>query len=178
MRRYGMALGLMVVGLLLVACGGKGETPPVALAASATVAPVATAPVAQGGYGQPALTYGGYWVEGVPQRDDQGAISVEIRPLNLNNPAETLDFAVALNTHSVDLSMDLQTMAVLRTDTGLEVAASAWEAPRGGHHVRGVLSFPSMVDGRWVVDESTHRLTILIRGLDGVPERVFTWERP
>lgn len=115
------------------------------------------------------------WVLDVPRLDEQGAVSVEITPLNLNVPGHTLDFSVALNTHSVDLGMDLAALATLTTDTGLELPASAWEAPRGGHHVRGTLQFPS-VQGETVVMAGVQRLTLVIRGLDA-PERTFVWEK-
>src|SRR5512136_2348800 len=46
-----------------------------------------------------------------------------------------LSFAVVMDTHSVDLDgVDLRQSAVLRTDKGLEVRPSGWEAPKGGHH--------------------------------------------
>jgi hypothetical protein len=75
--------------------------------------------------------------------DQQGAIIMEVTPLNLGTPAETLDFDVVLNTHSVDLSMDLATLSTLTTDTGITIQATLWDAPRGGHHVEGKLIFPS-----------------------------------
>lgn len=115
------------------------------------------------------------WVEEIPQIDDQGAVSVEIVPLNLNNPGLTLDFQVALNTHSVDLSMDLASLATLETDTGYTVNAITWDAPRGGHHVRGVLSFPAEVDG-FPILRRTSKITIRLVNLE-VPERIFTWKR-
>ncbi len=115
------------------------------------------------------------WPDGQAQQDAQGAVEVTITPLNLNNPGETLDFEVSLNTHSLDLSMDLSTLATLTTDSGLSVSASRWDAPRGGHHVQGKLSFPSKVDGVAILDKAK-RVTLTIKNLDA-PERVFTWER-
>ena len=67
--------------------------------------------------------------------DEQGAISVSVRPLNIGRGEATLDFEIALDTHSVDLSMDLATLATLTTDTGLTMEAGDWQAPQGGHHV-------------------------------------------
>lgn len=115
------------------------------------------------------------WPDGQAQKDAQGAVEVTIIPLNLNNPGDTLDFEVSLNTHSVDLSMDLATLANLTTDTGLVVKASLWEAPLGGHHVSGVLSFPSSLSGVPVLEGAT-RLTLTLISFDAA-ERVFTWER-
>lgn len=105
--------------------------------------------------------------------DEQGAVTVAVTPLNLNTPGETLDFEVALDTHSVDLGMDLAELATLSTDTGLTVASSAWDAPSGGHHVSGTLSFPAVAEGR-NLREGTSKVTVLIRGVDA-DERRFTW---
>jgi hypothetical protein len=116
-----------------------------------------------------------YWGDEIPQIDEQGAVSVEIVPLNLNNPDPTLDFQVALNTHSVDLSMDLALLATLKTDTGYIVNAITWDAPLGGHHVRGILSFPADIDGFPILERASV-ITIRLVNLD-VPERIFTWRR-
>ena len=106
--------------------------------------------------------------------DDQGQITVEVTPADLNNPGETLEFEVGLNTHSVDLSMDLASLATLTTDTGKAVQASQWDAPGGGHHVSGKLIFPAKVEGRPIL-EGAKKLTLIIKNLD-VPERVLSWD--
>jgi hypothetical protein len=106
--------------------------------------------------------------------DDQGAVEVAVTQINLNDPSETLDFEVALNTHSVDLGMDLAQNAFLTTDTGLTVSAVKWDAPSGGHHVSGVLNFPVSLGDQGVL-EGVEQVTLTIRNVD-VPERVFTWK--
>ena len=110
---------------------------------------------------------------GLTQEDNQGAVTVSITPLNLENPSSTLDFEVTLDTHSVDLSMDLAKLAFIRTDGGKEVLASAW--PVGsGHHYKATLSFPALVaDGKSLL-EGISKLTLVIKDI-GVPERVFEW---
>ena len=106
--------------------------------------------------------------------DEQGAVTVAVIPLNLTSAGDTLEFDIALNTHSVDLSMDLATLATLSTDTGITVQPTLWDAPRGGHHVEGKLIFPAMVDGKSIL-EGTSILTLTIANLD-VPSRVFEWQ--
>ncbi len=113
------------------------------------------------------------WPDGEVQLDEQGFVEVAITPLNLNAPDETLDFSVGLNTHSVDLSMDLASLATLEADNGLGVRAVLWDAPSGGHHVSGVLSFPTLVDGEQLLEGASH-LTLKIHDVDA-PERNFTW---
>ena len=86
-------------------------------------------------------------------------------------------FSVAMDTHSVDLDgVDLMQTAVLRTAGGLEVQPIEWQAPTGGHHRSGVLTFPPVLDdGSLVPGDGTFEL--VIRDVGGVPERTFAWPR-
>ena len=113
------------------------------------------------------------WPDGEVKLDEQGYVEVAVTPLNLNSPDGTLNFSVGLNTHSVDLSMDLSAMATLEADNGLGVDAVTWDAPSGGHHVSGILSFPTIADGVALLDGASH-LTLKIHNVDA-PERIFTW---
>jgi hypothetical protein len=106
--------------------------------------------------------------------DNQGAVAVTVKPLDLSIQAEKLLFEVALETHSVDLSMDLAALSTLTTDTGLTVQSDVWDAPRGGHHVSGTLSFPSSVEGKPILDGAS-KLTLAIKDVDA-PERIFAWD--
>jgi hypothetical protein len=85
-----------------------------------------------------------------------------------------MEFTVVLNTHSIDLSMDLGPLATMTTDTGLSVPAKLWDAPLGGHHTSGRLVFPLGPEALPMLDEAS-RLTLTIINLD-VPSRVFEWE--
>jgi len=114
--------------------------------------------------------------ESLTRIDQQGSVTVAVTPLNFEQPGQTLDFQVSLETHSVDLSLDLATVATLTTDTGLVVQALSWGGPKGGHHVSGTLSFPSTQDGKPVM-EGAKKLTLTIKDLDD-PERVFIWDLP
>lgn len=106
--------------------------------------------------------------------DPQGAVTVEVTPLNLDNPSEQLEFDVVMDTHSVDLNMDLATLATLTTDTGITVQATLWDAPRGGHHVTGKLIFPATNDGMAILDGAS-KLTLTIVNVDA-PSRAFEWD--
>ncbi len=161
-------LALMAAGLLLGGCRTTAE-PTVGLAtATRTSVPSATAPANPPEPG--ALS------EADTRIDEQGMVVFEVTPLNLGSPGDTLDFAVAMNTHSVDLGWDLAAQSVLQTDTGLEVGGIGW--PVGsGHHYEGTLSFPGRTaDGAPFLDGATV-LTLVIRDTD-VPERTFVWEVP
>ena len=106
--------------------------------------------------------------------DQQGAIIFEITPLNLDAPTDTLEFDVVMDTHSIDLSMDLATLSTLTTDTGVSVEATLWDAPLGGHHVEGKLIFPATKDGKSILEGAT-KLTLTILNVDA-PTRIFEWE--
>jgi hypothetical protein len=112
------------------------------------------------------------WPIGEPATDDQGAVSVSVTPVD-GNPNE-LNFEVSLDTHSVDLNMDLAQLAVLQTDTGISVAAFAWQSPMGGHHSSGLLTFPAEVNGSAILSGAS-QITLVITGVDA-PERNFVWD--
>ncbi|HLO14126.1 MAG TPA: hypothetical protein VK206_04795 [Anaerolineales bacterium] len=106
--------------------------------------------------------------------DEQGMVVFQVTPLNLGTSADTLEFSVAMNTHSVDLSMDLASLSTLATDTGLTLQATKWDAIPGGHHISGKLLFPSMKDGKSIL-EGANKLTLTIVKVDA-DSRVFEWE--
>lgn len=116
-----------------------------------------------------------YWIEEVPRSDEQGAVSIVITPLNINQAWETIDFHVEMNTHSIDLSMDLAVLATLSTDTGQTVQAIQWDAPSEGHHITGLLTFPVSVDSIPIID-GVRKLTLTLKDVDA-PERIFVWDR-
>lgn len=52
---------------------------------------------------------------------------------------------VALDTHSVELDgFDLTVLARVRLDGGPWVSPTLWDAPKGGHHRSGTLTFASL----------------------------------
>ena len=106
--------------------------------------------------------------------DEQGSVVVSVTPLNLDQPADSLNFDVSLETHSVDLSMDLAMLSTLTTDNGKSVAPIIWDAPMGGHHVSGTLSFPALSEGTSILDGAM-TLTLTMKDV-AAPERNFVWE--
>jgi hypothetical protein len=106
--------------------------------------------------------------------DEQGAVVFVVTPLNLGTPADTLEFDVSMNTHSVDLSMDLAQLSTLTTDNGVSITPVKWDATPGGHHVNGTLIFPAMQNGNSIL-EGTSKFTLTIINVDAA-SRVFEWE--
>lgn len=112
-----------------------------------------------------------------PQTSEAGSVTVEVTWGATGAGAPT--FAVSLETHSVDLDgYDLRQLALLRTDQDIEAHPTGWEAPKGGHHRSGTLTFPAAAaDGRPLVGPATQRVELLIHDVAGVLERRFEWTR-
>jgi hypothetical protein len=163
MKPHFFAFLLVFMALIFTACASPVADQPVV---------VESAPVVKEQPGQSAQALVSTWEQTV-QVDEQGAIVMEVTPLNLNTQADMLEFDVAMNTHSVDLSMDLVKLAILTTDAGITVNATSWEAPSGGHHVSGKLLFPSSVDGKSILEGATN-FTVQIRDVDA-SLRTFVW---
>lgn len=167
LRIFAIAISL---SLLLAACG---STPADPLDQAVIPEAAEATPQAAGGTPEPAADLA--WLIGQSLEDGQGAVTVRIAALELDAAADTIEFAVSMDTHSVDLGMDLRLLSTLTTDTGLTVNGTVWDGPLGGHHVEGTLSFPASVNGVSVLD-GIGRLTLTIRDVDA-PERIFTWQR-
>ncbi|MHB1134286.1 MAG: hypothetical protein ACYC4L_18100 [Chloroflexota bacterium] len=106
---------------------------------------------------------------------DGGGVTVKV---TWQDREPALVFAVVMDTHSVDLDgYDLSRLAVLRTNDGREVQPLAWEAPKGGHHRQGKLTFPAQAaDGAPLLGDGTSAVELVIRGVAGVAERKLGWE--
>jgi len=111
---------------------------------------------------------------GTTQTNEGGQVS--IAATWQGGGAETI-FNVAMNTHAVDLDgYDLKQFAVLRIDGGREVQPARWEAPKGGHHRSGTLTFPATgADGTPLIAAGARTIELVIRDVAGVPERSFRW---
>lgn len=109
--------------------------------------------------------------------DRQGSVEVAVIPAGFDMDSDgMLSFEISMNTHSIDLSMDLAKLSTLATDHGVILSASSWSGGNG-HHVGGILSFPvRAADGSPIVS-GAQKLTLTIRDVD-VPERLFVWELP
>ena len=87
-------------------------------------------------------------------------------------------FNVVMDTHSVDLDpYDLSRMVVLHTNDGRESVPLKWDAPKGGHHRNGTLTFSEVtLDGKPFVGDDTEFIELVIYDLSGVPARSFKWD--
>lgn len=157
MKRYSVIAFVIVLGLLLAACSSPVSSTLVPVLSSSSSAAPATNAAPAG--------------DDLTQTKDEASVTVAVTPLNLNDKsAATLDFKVALNTHSVDLGYDLTSIATLSNDAGEKIQPIKWDGPAGGgHHREGTLSFPQLKN-------RGQALTLTLRGIAAVPERTFTWK--
>jgi hypothetical protein len=57
-----------------------------------------------------------------------------------------------------------------------EIQSTSWDAPKGGHHRAGTLTFPATApDGSAQIAPDTRTIELIIRDIAGVPARVFRW---
>ncbi|MBI5953663.1 MAG: hypothetical protein HY865_18570 [Chloroflexi bacterium] len=168
----------LILSVVLVACSATPTPPPPSTDSKDAPQPASVSDITPTPTDDPAILatlfpkMGGN--SGMTRSDQQGAIIMDITPLNLGVPTDTLEFDVVLTTHSIDLSMDLATSSTLTTDTGVSVESTLWDAPRGGHHVVGKLIFPATKDDKPILEGAT-KLTLTIINVDA-PTRVFEWE--
>lgn len=169
-------LFLLTIGLVLGGCSSATLAASTQPAVEPTAIPPTQLPAAstQISAAQPAQPTAARAIQLAELSDNQGAVTVFVKPLDLSSSQDKLSFEVALDTHSIDLSMDLAALATLATDTSQSVQAIVWDAPLGGHHVSGTLSFPASLEGKPILDGAS-RLTLVIKDVDA-PERVFAWD--
>lgn len=104
-----------------------------------------------------------------PQTSSAGNVTVVVTPQSLA-PNAPLVFEVVMDTHSVDLSDDLTKVSLLRDDAGTAYKPTAWDgAGPGGHHRSGALKFAPL-------SRQPKSLTLVIKEVAGVPERIFRWQ--
>ena len=169
-------LFLLAIGLVLAACSSATPSASTQPVVEPTVISPNQSPATptQASASQPVQPAGAQTLQLAELTDSQGAVTVIVKPLDLNSSQDTLNFEVTLDTHSIDLSMDLAALATLTIDNGQSVQAAVWDAPLGGHHVSGTLSFPASVEGKAILDGAS-KLTLIIKDVDA-PERVFAWD--
>lgn len=99
----------------------------------------------------------------------ENAVTVDVRPEQLAN-GKPVKFTVRMNTHSVNLGEDMVAVSELRDDTGKVYHPVNWKgSPLGSHHRSGILEFPKL-------EGSPKRVTLVIRNISNVPERIFQWD--
>ncbi len=107
--------------------------------------------------------------------DRQGAVEVAVQPFEVSDErGGTILFEVSMNTHSVDLSMDLSALSTLSSDLGDTIHALSWTGG-SGHHVGGYLSFPLFTPEGTPLLDGSQKLVLTIESVDA-QQRVFEWD--
>ncbi len=104
------------------------------------------------------------------KRDTRGPVTVAVTPMEGAGAGAPLKVKVALDTHSVGLDgVVFERSVTLRRPDGTEVSPSSVEQVKGGgHHREATLIFASPPGGD---------LHVVVKGVGGVAERSFRWER-
>ncbi len=112
--------------------------------------------------------------ETATQNVEGGGVIIKVTPLSLTDAdAATLDFAVSLDTHTVELNYDLTQLATLTDNLGNSYAPASWSPDKSdGHHVGGLLSF---ADRATILQEDVTEVTLIVNDVAGVAERTFVW---
>lgn len=106
------------------------------------------------------------------QSSEGGSVTIQLTWLNQQKTAVVFD--VSMDTHSVDLDrIDLGKLATLKDDGGTTYQATSWNAPAGGHHRSGTLTFPTFP---LLEQGQTKYFEVVIKDVAGVPERVLRWQ--
>ena len=96
------------------------------------------------------------------------SVRVDVLPIDLKK-GKPVKFDIKMNSHSVDLKNDMVAGSVLQDDTGTEYNALKWDGtPPGGHHRSGKLEFP-------VLKGEPNSVTLIIKGVSNVPQRIYKW---
>lgn len=99
----------------------------------------------------------------------KNSVNVDVVPVQLA-PGQQVKFDVRMSTHSVELSQDMVAVSLLKDSNGQEYRPENWKgSPAGGHHRSGTLEFPA-------IKGNPGSVTLIIKNISNVPERVFTWK--
>ena len=146
-------LGTMV--LFIAACAGTNPTPAPTFPAPTVINSNATVTESTNAY--------------QTQSNDAGEVTVQVTPVTLLYD-KPIEFEIVMNTHSVELDADMLQGVILRDDAGNEFKPQAWDGPgAGGHHRAGKLTFGNL-------PASVRSVTLVLKNIAKVPERVFTWK--
>lgn len=103
------------------------------------------------------------------QTKEGGNVTVEVTPQELAIGKGAI-FQIVFDTHSVDLDFDVAAAAELRDEQGNSYGAAIWNGdPPGGHHRKGVLTFPTPL-------KQTSSSSLILKDIAGVNERTFVWK--
>lgn len=104
-----------------------------------------------------------------PQTNSEGGVSITVNSENFDfkNP----QFLISFETHQGDLDFNIAEVAILTTDNTTEYRPLAWDGGTGGHHLSGILYFPT-------INAEIKNIKLIIKNVYGIPAREFFWIIP
>ena len=76
-------------------------------------------------------------------------------------------FAISVDTHSGSLDYKMDEVSFIRDGNGNIIKPMKWDGGFGGHHFKGILTFPKFDDNA--------SFELVIQDVAGVKERVLKW---
>lgn len=101
------------------------------------------------------------------KNNNDGGLFVDVTPIDFSF-GKPVQFKIVLTTHRGDLNFDLTQRSVLADNLGNIYLPLEWQGSRGGHHLSGILVFPTPKDG-------IKQLKLIIKNIYEVDERIFEW---
>lgn len=103
------------------------------------------------------------------QGNSEGGVEIAVLPITMGPKASQWKFKVTLSTHYVELDYNMIDATIMTNEFGDTYNPVAWEGdPPGGHHISGILTFAAL-------KQTPKSITLTMRTIAGVPERVFRW---
>ncbi|MBU0612569.1 hypothetical protein KKB10_01000 [Patescibacteria group bacterium] len=97
-----------------------------------------------------------------------GKVEIDVEPKQLGRTETKNIFAIALNTHSVELDFDFTKIIILEDNLGNAYQALEWTGNSGWHHVSGDIIFPPL-------NKDANEVTLTINEIEGLM-RTFNWD--
>ncbi len=100
--------------------------------------------------------------------NSEEGVTIDVTPAY--SAGKPIAFDIVLTTHQGSMDFDMTQNTVLIDSNGNVYNPTAWDgSPPGGHHRSGTLTFPQLKG-----DASS--MKIIVKDVNGVPERIFSWQ--
>ncbi|OLS27973.1 MAG: hypothetical protein HeimC3_01360 [Candidatus Heimdallarchaeota archaeon LC_3] len=93
--------------------------------------------------------------------NSEGDITITIRYLS------NYTFEIKMDTHSGSLDYNLTELSYIKLLNNQKLLPLSWNGPLGGHHIAGLLEFPSF--------NYTDEFDLIIEDVGRIPSRTFSW---
>lgn len=103
------------------------------------------------------------------QENKEGNVTVSVSP-ELLEVGQPVRFKIVFDTHSVDLTFDVNKVIILQDDAGNVYTNPSWEgSPAEGHHRTGSITFSQPL-------RATTNVELIIKEVAGIKVRKMRWK--